>query len=214
MHIGHASRISGTSRSAPPRDRRAPADPSAKARLRWLRGLIRRPFKVLWRAGLPRLAWVERRQAPAQDPGLMRLRADLRAELLALGDDALALRELMRVEEQLDEAGWAGVAALPGRVLVRAAVQAEMLAATAASPALTDLAARLRALQPSAQDGPATTASATLAWPAAGPIEVLELGDEDYAQAERLWADSQRAGLAAAPPAPSSAPPKDGEIRA
>lgn len=150
------------------------------------------------------------------------LRADLRAELLALGDDALALPELLRVQERLDQGGWAGVAALPARVFVRAVVQAEMLATSAASPALADLARRMRALQPGTRDEPATTAPAGLDEPVAGAmgaaaadsIEVLELGDEDYAQAERLWADSQHAAPAVAPPVPPPTPPKDGGIRA
>ncbi|HEV6964042.1 hypothetical protein, partial [Roseateles sp.] len=82
---------------------------------------MRRPFKLGWRRGLPRLTFVERRRAPTADPELRALRTDLRAELLALADGALALRELVLVDETLGAAGWPGLRGLPGRVLARAA---------------------------------------------------------------------------------------------
>ena len=211
MHIGRAQVASATARSAPPQDRRLPPDQDARARLRWLRGLVRRPFKLLWRSGLPRLVWVERRRAPANDLALLQLRTDLRAELLALGDDALALQELMRVAENLERTGWAGVIALPTQSLARAAMQAEMLAAATASSALADLARRLRAVRPSPAQAPAAKApgAAMADFPgvaAADSIEVLELGEDAYAQAEQQWADSQTGS--------PSVPPKDSDLKA
>lgn len=191
MHVGHGPAGATPSRQPPVQDRRRP-DPQAWRGPGWLRGPIRRPFRVLWRGGLPRLAWVERRHLSAADLALQRLQADLRAELLALSDEeALAMQELLRVEEQL------------GRCH-RAAVQAQRLAASTDSPALADLAWRLRALQPATEAAPAPPMAAAPSMARADSVEVLELSEDAYAQAEQLWASSQPAPL----------PSKDGDVKA
>ena len=204
------------------RDRRRPPGFSALRGLRWLRGLIRRPFRVLWRGGLPRLSWVERRHLSAPDLALQQLRADLRAELPAQdGKKALPWQDLLRVQEQLERAGWAGVAKLPLETLAGATAQAERLAASSASPALADLPRCLRALQPNrtsaAAPFPATVPGALDGLPASHPraasadsIEVQELGEDAYVEAEQIWAASQPAPL----PAPAAAPPQDGDLKA
>lgn len=218
MHNGHARGAPGTPSSGPPRDRRRPPDEARDDGWRWLQGLMRRPFKLGWRRGLPRLMFVERRRTPAIDPELRALRADLRAELLALADGALSLGELLRVDEALGAAGWPGLRSLPGRVVARAAMQAEMLAESSASQPLALLAVRLRALQqsreaPAADVGEAaTTATTRPARRAAAPptptviesVEVLELSEDAYAEAEQLWAASRPAAL----------PPGEGPLKA
>jgi len=199
-------------RSKPPKDRRLPPDRSAGGPLRWLRSLISRPFRLGWRGGGLRLLWVERRHGPAPDAELVRLRLDLQAELLAHENAALLLRELMQVNDALTRAGWAGLAALPAPVISRARVQADRLAESTRSAPLAGLARRLRALQVAAE-----SAGSPNAKPAPGPlqpaalpadsVEVSELGEDAYAEAEQAWVSSQIADLA-------EPPPKDGELKA
>lgn len=212
MHTSHARGAPGTTSSGPPRDRRRPSEEAGRDGWRWLQGVMRRPFKLGWRRGLPRLMFVERRRAPTADPELRALRTDLRAELLALADGALALRELVLVDETLGAAGWPGLRGLPGRVLARAALQAEMLAESSASQPLALLAVRLRSLQTSREAPAVDTAVAEPARRAFSPptptviesVEVLELSEDAYVEAEQLWAASR----------PSALPPDDGPLKA
>lgn len=192
----------------PVKDRRLPPGHSARARLRWLRGLVLRPFRLRWQRG-PRLVWVERRSGV--DPELTRLRADLHAEMLSVEDAPRMLRELVRVDELLGEAGWAGLAGLPATTRARARLQAQMLAESSGSAPLAGLARRLQALESAdlrAADATAPAAklidgSREEALQQQAAPEVSELGEEAYAQAELLWANSQPAPLA---PPPSAAP--------
>jgi len=190
------------------KDRRLPPERSTRARLRWLRGLVLRPFQLRWQRG-PRLVWVERRSGV--DPELTRLRADLHAEMLSVEDAPQVLRELVRVDELLGEAGWVGLASLPATTRARARLQAEMLAEGSGSAPLAGLVRRLQAVETAALLAADATAPAAklmavshedeLAQPTAP--EVSELGEEAYAQAEQLWASSQPAPLA---PSPSAVP--------
>lgn len=179
------------------KERRLPPDHSARARLRWLRGLVLRPFSLRWQRG-PRLVWVERRRA--DDAELTRARADLHAAMLGVDEAAQQLQELLRVDECLAEAGWRGIDDLPATTLERARLQAQLLAEECGSAALAGLAQRLQTSKPDA----AATAPRDHAPPPgaeASSVEVSELGEDDYAQAERVWASSQPATLAS-PPAP------------
>lgn len=200
-------------RSKPPKDRRLPPDRSTAAPLRWLRALMSRPFRLGWRSGGLRLLWVERRRGPAPDAELLRLRLDLQAELLAHDNAALLLRELMLVNDALTRAGWAGLAALPARVISRARVQADRLAESTRSAPLAGLAARLRALQASTESGQAAAAASPPTPQPQRPalagesVEVSELGEDAYAQAEQAWVSSQIAELV-------EQPPKDDELKA
>ncbi len=190
----------GGPRPPPFKERRQPPGRSALARLRWLRGLVLRPFQLRWQRG-PRLVWAERRRTSA-DAELTRLRADLHAEMLTLPDSALVLHELLHVDEVLRRAGWTGLAALPAATRLRARLQVEILAESSGSASLAGLARRLKALERAEPPEPTTAAahaSPAAALPDAAP-EVLELSEDAYAEAEQRWASSQPAPLA--PPAP------------
>lgn len=198
--MGSAYKDPGSQRPAAPKDRRLhPDHPSARAKLRWLRSLMMRPFRVHWRGGAPQLAWVERRLHTPQETQLARLRAALRTAVPAHKDAALALREILLVDDQLEQLGWAGVAALPVRVIARAAVQADMLADLMKCAPLTELAERLRTLQihvgpsvsPVAAQRPAPQVH-KISDPADAWVEVSEIGDDAYAEAELVWALSSQ----------------------
>lgn len=176
-------------------ERRLPPGASTRNSLRWLRGLVLRPFRLGWRQG-PRLVWVERRSAG--DPALARLRADLSAAALCVDNAARLLQELLHVDERLSLAGWAGLADLPVKTLARARLQAEMLATECDSAALAGLASRLQALT-RVEAGAAVSVSDTQE-ATSGPssvVEVSELGEDAFAQAEQLWASSLPAPLPA-----------------
>lgn len=177
-----------------------PAPPLRISLPRWML----RPFQMRWSRG-PRLVWVERRKTPALDRTLAAMRADLRAELLAHDHSAQDMLELVRVDEQLAQAGWAGLSALPVRVLRRALLQAEMLVASTDSRSLVGLVVRLQqtlARNPATPADPTQTAALAhpepdpgLAAPPEEALEVVELGEDDYTQAEAVWAHSRAAAL-------------------
>ena len=195
-------------RPAPFKERRRQPEQSSNSRLRWLRSLMRRPFRLSWEGG-PHWVWVERRRPDTSALELKQLHADLRTEMLTVDDAALVLRELVQVDERLGQAGWAGLAKLPAATLLRARLQAEMLAESSGSAPLAHLAQRLRVLQAS----PAASGEEPSAFPPAQvvrggavrpdevSIEVSELDEDDYVQAEQAWASSQPAPLAPPPPA-------------
>jgi hypothetical protein len=134
------------------------------------------------------------------------LRTALRAAVPAHKDAALALRELLLVDDQLEQLGWAGVAALPVRVIARAAVQADMLADLMKCEPLAELAERLRTLKIHVGPGVAAPApqrpvpqvhkiSEGDAW-----VEVSEIGEDAYAEAELVWALSSQPAEIELPP--------------
>lgn len=228
--MGVAYTNPGQRQPAASKERRLhPDHPSARAKLRWLRSLMMRPFRVHWRGGAPQLAWVERRLSrPAttttttQESQLARLRAALRAAVPAHKDAALALRELLLIDDQLEHLGWAGAAALPVRVIARAAVQADMLADLMKCELLAELAERLRTLKIHAGPGVAAMApqrpppqvhkiSEGDAW-----VEVSEIGEDAYAEAELVWAlSSQPAEIELQPLADSPVSgSRSGELKA
>ena len=215
MHSDQKHAGPDTQRSKPPKDRRRPPDRATGGPLRWLGGLMR-PFRLGWRGGGLRLLWVERRQGPAPDAELVRLRLDLQAELLAHENAALLLRELMLVNDALARTGWAGLTALPARVISRARVQADRLAESTRSAPLAGLAGRLRALQVAQAAAESGGSAAASSQPTSQPlrpalpgelVEVSELGEDAYVQAEQAWVSSQIAEL-------GEEPPKDGELKA
>lgn len=197
MHSDSTQAPPGGPQPLPFKERRLPPGRSALARLRWLRGLVLRPFQLRWQRG-PRLVWAERRRASA-DAELTRLRADLHAEMLTLPDSALVLHELLHVDEVLRRAGWTGLATLPVATRLHARVQVEILAESSGSAPLAGLARRLKGLERVGPLEDAATAppesTPVDAVPDAAP-EVLELSEDAYAEAEQLWASSQPAALA------------------
>jgi hypothetical protein len=198
-------------RPAPFKERRRQADHSPLARLR---SLIGRPFRLSWQGG-PHWVWVERRRADAAEPDVAQLRADLRTEMLTVDDAALVLRELVQVDERLAQQGWPGLHSLPAATLLRARLQAEMLAESSGSAPLAGLAQRLRALEKSQA---ASLDGARPSEPAHKPcsgaprldevsIEVSELAEADYNQAALDWANSQ-------PPPTDTAPSPGPDLKA
>ncbi len=192
-----------------PKERRQRLGRTRRSRWRWLRSLLLRPFGLRWRAGGLRVVWVERRRGEATDRvDLEQVRADLQIELLAHEHGPKAMRELVRVHDILGRSGWAGLAALSAAQIARAADQAEMVAQDTASQPLLYLVEQLRRLQQlSAEQAPAPGAAPVeeVSDAAQPRVEISELEEDDFVQAERHWANSQ--GGALGPATASDAPP-------
>ena len=123
----------------------------APVALRWIKELLGRPLGLERRNDKRQVVLVERRPAPPADPPpeLSQLRDDLRARLLAEGNDQAPqlMRHLVFVHGELGRKGWQGLEALPPKVIGMALVQAEMLASRELSPSLATIIDRLRALK-------------------------------------------------------------------
>jgi hypothetical protein len=158
--------------------------------LRRVKGLLGRPIGVVRRGVQWHLVIVDRRNPSslALPPSLMQLRAELRARLLGHANDsaAIVMRHLALVHDELGQRGWAGVEALPSKVLGKALVQTQMLASEEASSSLTMLIERLRSLQVAAElrEERATRPGNS---DNPGQVEVSESTHEDYEESKRSW---------------------------
>ena len=183
-------------RKMPVKDRRAA--PGAKGSLRQLKGLLGRPLGLEWRGGQLHVVLIDRRRAsPAdQPPSLSQLRAELRARLLAHEHDhtAQVMRHLVFVHDVLGRKGWPGAGALPGQVLGKALVQAEMLASEEPSPSLAMIVERLRLLQVAANLREERE-TRPKDFEIGERLEVSESTYEEFQEMERSWVGTLPPGL-------------------
>jgi hypothetical protein len=163
---------------------------------------LKRPVALEWRDGQPHVVLVERRSGARVGRSQADLCAELRARLLAQGADETSklLRYLVVVHDTLTRKGWEGVGALPAPVLAKAAMQADMLASEEPSPALTQLAERLR-LQHAAAIASAL-ANQKNRTPgdddanARNRVEVTEASYKEFEDLERSWTRTMPSDLA------------------
>jgi hypothetical protein len=170
--------------------------------LKRLKGALGRPVALEWRNGQPHVVLVERRSAARLGRSQADLCAELRARLLAqeAGETTKLLRHLIVVHDTLTRRGWEGVGALPANVLVKAAMQADMLAGEDPSPALTQLAEQLR-LQHAAAVA-RDHANKAVEAPGDGDenepnrVEVTEGSYKEFEELERSWTRTMPSDLA------------------
>jgi hypothetical protein len=176
---------SRSSRRRPLEERRK--QPGAPGSMRWLGGILGRPLALDNAAGVPRIVLVERRKAgePNDRVPTAQMCEELRSRLLGhgLGDTARVMRHLALVHDQLTSKGWAGVDALPSRVLGRAVVQAQMLTAHEPSLALAQLAHRLRVVKVGVELREERQRNAA----ADGQVEISEVTHEEFARSAMDW---------------------------
>jgi hypothetical protein len=177
------------------KERRLQLDAGLLARLvRAVRGWMRRPVGLYrlngrWRAGL-----MERRRAPGDALALRGMLDDLQERLLAQ-DPTFAtdlLGQLLQVHDEMRLKGWAGVVALPEAVRSKALFQAQMLARSAPSTAMTQLIGRLRASQAvatSPERVPALARDGNSAR-AESALEVSEGSSDEFEASQRGWLDT------------------------
>jgi hypothetical protein len=177
----------GRRRKQPLVERRAAA--GTPGALQRLKALFLRPMRLERQDGRWRLVLVERR-GPTHDAAvaLKALRHELRARLVAhrIDHPARLMRHLVVLRDELGRRGWAGAEALPADVLARALAQADLLACTDPSPAMTQLIDRLRLLVPAARLREERIARERAA-EHGERIEVSETTHEDYTEVERSW---------------------------
>lgn len=177
----------GRRRQQPAIERRAAAGTAGA--LQRLKALFLRPMRLERRDGRWKLVLVERRGAAGDGAVALRaLRAELRARLVAhrIDHPARLMRHLVVLRDELGRRGWAGAEALPAHVLSRALAQADLLACTDPSPAMTQLIDRLRLLVPAARLREERIARERAA-EQGERIEVSETTHEDYTEVERSW---------------------------
>jgi hypothetical protein len=186
---------------APLKERRAGLqDRGAANPLKRLKGALARPVALEWRDGQPHVVLVERRSGARMDRSQAHLCAELRARLLAQGADETRklLRHLVVVHDTLTRKGWDGVGALPAPLLAKAIRQADMLASEDPSPALTQLAERLR-LQHAAAVARDQASQANRAQgddDAPNRVEVTEGSYKEFEELERSWTRTMPSDLA------------------
>jgi hypothetical protein len=188
-------------RSKPAETRGAdPGATGAPAALRWIREVLCRPLGLERRNDKVRVVPGERRRAPPADPppALSQLRDDLRARLLAEGNDQAPqlMRHLVFVHGELGRKGWQGLEALPPKVIGMALVQAEMLASRDLSPSLATIIDRLRALKQSA-DAREERRLQLQNLDRGEHLEVTEATHEEFDALERGWLGTAPDPLAA-----------------
>jgi hypothetical protein len=188
---------------APLKERRAGLQGKGDANpLKRLKGALGRPIALQWRDGQPHVVLVERRSAARLGRSQADLCAELRARLLAQGADETSklLRYLVIVHDTLTRKGWDGVGALPAAVLAKAIRQADMLASEDPSPALMQLAERLRlqhaaaVARDQAKKAKGTPGDDDVNAP--NRVEVTEGSYKEFEDLERSWTRTMPSDLA------------------
>jgi hypothetical protein len=191
------------STDAPLKERRAGLQGKGAANpLRRIKGALGRPVALEWRNGQPHVVLVERRSAARLDRSQAELCVELRARLLEKEGDETSklLRYVIVVHDTLKRKGWDGVCALPATVLAKATLQTEMLASEEPSPALTQLAERLRLQHAAAlareQANQANATPGDGDVNALNQVEVREASYKEFEELERNWTNTMPSDLA------------------
>ncbi len=181
------------------------------AGMRWVKAMLgSSPVREKTTKARPENGSADRRRTPAPEAGAAAM-DDLRAELracIALHTDERAphaLRHLVLVHDELGRSGWTGVDAFPLRVVMKARVQAEMVAAVDPTPIVAAFIERLRLVEVAAalreEERPGSSGDAATP-EVAGPIEfadseveVTQGSTEEYDILERSWIGTVPAGL-------------------
>lgn len=174
----------------------APASKDKHGSLGWVRDVLGRSIRMEQRRPQQNGASSESRSKSANSPLslLMQQRAELGARLLVHDPATQTVRHLFALHDALRSAGWAGVEALPAKVLDRALTEAEILASDEPAPLLTTIIDNLRELRDAAEERAAQEALQrdyeTLQVP-----EVSETNYDEYELMERSWMGTVPAGL-------------------
>lgn len=164
----------------------------------WMKNVLGRSIALEKRGKQLHVALVEKPKSPWQDQAspLSQLRVELQARLLAHEADAPAqlMRHLVVVHDELGNKGWAGVDALPRKVVARALLEAELLVADEPSLLLANLIERLRDLKHEADRVEERDADLR-DWAVTDIPEVSEATHDEYQQMERSWIGTVPADL-------------------
>jgi hypothetical protein len=173
------------------------ADAPRRGSLRWVRNVLGRSIRLEQRHNQLHLALVDpNRPADADKPlsPLMQQRAELGARLLVHDPATQAVRHLFVVHDELRNGGWPSVEALPGKVVERALIEAEILAVDEPSPLFESIVDTLRDIK-TAADARAAKDALDAEWEVPQAPEVSDTNFDEYELTERSWAGTVPAGL-------------------
>jgi hypothetical protein len=173
------------------------ADGAKRGSLSWVRTLLGRSLKLEQRRHTLHVTLVDaQREADTARPAslLAQQCAELGARLLVHDPATQAVRNLFVVHDELRANGWAGIEALPLKVLGRALTEAEILASDEPSDLLASLIGNLRELKDAA-DSRVAAEAADREWETLAVPEVSDTNYDEYELMERSWAGTIPAGL-------------------
>jgi hypothetical protein len=173
------------------------ADGAKRGSLSWVRTLLGRSLKLEQRRHTLHVTLVDaQREADTARPAslLAQQCAELGARLLVHDPATQAVRNLFVVHDELRANGWAGIEALPLKVLGRALTEAEILASDEPSELLASLIGNLRELKDAA-DSRVAAEAADREWETLAVPEVSDTNYDEYELMERSWAGTIPAGL-------------------
>jgi hypothetical protein len=174
----------------------APAGRDKRGSLRWVREVLSRSIRLEQGRGP---APVPANPGHAKEAGtppalLVQQRAELGARLLVHNPATQIVRNLFVVHDELRTRGWAGVEALPMKIVNRALTEAEILGSDEPSPMFTTIIENLRQLK-NAADERAAQEALEREWATMQVPEVSDTNFDEYELMERSWAGTVPAGL-------------------
>jgi len=194
--------------SARPRPRKAPhargpvsrkaARPARPGSLRWLIELVRHAWRKR-RGTAPAVA--SARIEPACEssdneviPLLVQQCTELRARLVVQDPGTQVVRNLFAVHDELRANGWAGVEALPAKIVGRALTETEIMNAEEPSHVLDTILLELRRIKEAAE-ARAEIEAHDREWETMQVPEVMDSDFGEFELAERSWAGTVPSGL-------------------
>lgn len=176
------------------------AAPARRGSLRWVRNVLGRSLRLEQPRYPGQPTPIDPRRAAEADKPLslvMQQRAELGARLLVHDPATQVVRHLFIVHDELRNAGWLAVRALPLTVIGRALTEAEILASDEPSPMLASIIDALRDIKLGAVARAAQAAHDALEaeWETPQVPEVSDTNFDEYELMERSWAGTVPAAL-------------------
>jgi hypothetical protein len=174
----------------------APAGRDKRGSLRWVREVLSRSIRLeQGRSPAPAPANPGHAKEAGTAPGLLiQQRAELGGRPLVHDPATQIVRNLFVVHDELRTRGWAGVEALPMKIVNRALTEAEILGSDEPSPMFTTIIESLRQLKYTADERAAQEALER-EWATMQVPEVSDTNFDEYELMERSWAGTVPAGL-------------------
>ena len=181
----------------PGESRSAAAHAAARGSLRWLFQVVRHA----WQRPRPEPAGTAARIDPASEassnaviPLLVQQRTELRARLVVHDPAVQGVRHLFAIHDELRAHGWAGVQALPAKIIAQALAEADLMNAEEPSHVLDTILLELRRIKEIA-DTRAEIEAHDREWETMQIPEVMDSDFGEFELAERSWAGTVPAGL-------------------
>ena len=179
-----------------PQAGRSAAAPAKRGSLRWMRDVLHRSLRLEQPRQAVEPSFTDSRTDTP--PSLViQQRAELGARVRVHDPATQVVRHLFIVHDELRNAGWPAVEALPPTVVGRALAEAEILASDEPSPLLATIIDALRAIKLASTERAAREAHEALEaeWEIPKVPEVSDTNFDEYELMERSWAGTVPAAL-------------------